>query len=139
MIFSFRFYRRSISLHPPQYLEPCLSLHRNTTHIYSKFPSLLFLLRLPSVPLPFAKLGGRQILNICRFVQDLYGTASSDSFLHAQRAESQGDPHRTWVSVWPGSARSADTLSLRENGSLSRSQVRKALDECFRWSNRPYA
>jgi hypothetical protein len=41
-------------------------------------------LRLPSVFLLSAELEGCQFLNICRFVQDSYGTASSDSILHVQ-------------------------------------------------------
>jgi hypothetical protein len=62
-----------------------------------------------------------------RPIEPLNSPASGDSFLHAQRAESQGSPHRIEVGICSRSARSTDSeevvksLSPRQNGSVWRS------------------
>jgi hypothetical protein len=66
---------------------------KQTTNICSKSSSLIFLFRLPSVPLLYAKFNGHPFLSVSSFVHDLYGTPSDDIILHAQMAQSQGNRH----------------------------------------------
>jgi hypothetical protein len=119
----------------PRISRPARAFTEQTTDIGSTSPSLLFLLRLSSVPLLSTQLDRDQILSAYRVASDLYGTASRNSFLHVQTAESHGDPQGTWVGVEPRRARSTDnkevaeTLSPRENGSVGQYQVGKPLDK----------
>jgi hypothetical protein len=125
---------RSINLYPSPDIEPSWSLHRLNNMRMQQVLIPLISLETALHPLVTDRVGG-QILNLCRFVRTYIESRALIRFFTLKGLKARGGPHRTCVGLWPRSTRSADseevaeTLSPKDEGSISRSPVWKVLDE----------